>query len=118
MMGIVVLETCWANNKICNKNHLLHLVGILFPHATQIFKRQFKTPLILMGSFPRTQQEYHETKRKGGNWSEWKFYRTALILEYFFGCLWVNYVYVTLRVRSCSEAGEDRGHGKLSLFLT
>ena len=32
MMGIMVLETCWASNKICNKNHLLHLVGILFPH--------------------------------------------------------------------------------------
>jgi hypothetical protein len=32
MMGIMVLETCWANNKICNKNHLLHLVDILFPH--------------------------------------------------------------------------------------
>jgi len=32
MMGIVVPETCWASNKICNKNHLLHLVGILFPH--------------------------------------------------------------------------------------
>ena len=32
MMGIVVLETCWASNKICNKNHLLHLVGILFSH--------------------------------------------------------------------------------------
>jgi len=32
MMGIMVPETCWANNKICNKNHLLHLVGILFPH--------------------------------------------------------------------------------------
>ena len=31
MMGIVVPETCWASNKICNKNHLLHLVGILFP---------------------------------------------------------------------------------------
>ena len=31
MMGIMVLETCWASNKICNKNHLLHLVGILFP---------------------------------------------------------------------------------------
>jgi hypothetical protein len=31
MMGIVVAETCWASNKICNKNHLLHLVGILFP---------------------------------------------------------------------------------------
>jgi hypothetical protein len=31
MMGIVVPETCWSSNKICNKNHLLHLVGILFP---------------------------------------------------------------------------------------
>jgi hypothetical protein len=27
-----VPETCWASNNICNKNHLLHLVGILFPH--------------------------------------------------------------------------------------
>jgi hypothetical protein len=32
MLGIVVPETCWASNKICNKNHMLHLVGILFPH--------------------------------------------------------------------------------------
>ena len=32
MMGIMVPETCWASNKICDKNHLLHLVGILFPH--------------------------------------------------------------------------------------
>ena len=32
MMGIVLSETCWASNKICNKYHLLHLVGILFPH--------------------------------------------------------------------------------------
>jgi hypothetical protein len=32
MMGMVVPETCWASNKICNKNHMLHLVGILFPH--------------------------------------------------------------------------------------
>ena len=32
MMGIIVHETCWASNKICNKNHPLHLVGILFPH--------------------------------------------------------------------------------------
>jgi hypothetical protein len=31
MMGIKVPETCWASNNICNKNHLLHLVGILFP---------------------------------------------------------------------------------------
>ena len=32
MMGIMVPETCSASNTICNKNHLLHLVGILFPH--------------------------------------------------------------------------------------
>ena len=32
MMDIMVPETCWANNKSCNKNHVLHLVGILFPH--------------------------------------------------------------------------------------
>ena len=32
MMGIVLSETCWACNKICNKYHLLHLVGVLFPH--------------------------------------------------------------------------------------
>ena len=32
MMGIVLPETWWACNKICNKYHLLHLVGILFPH--------------------------------------------------------------------------------------
>jgi hypothetical protein len=28
----MVPETFWASNKICNKKHLLHLVGILFPH--------------------------------------------------------------------------------------
>ena len=32
MMVIMVPETCWASNKICNKYRLLHLVGILFPH--------------------------------------------------------------------------------------
>ena len=26
-----------ASNKICNKNHLLHLVGILFPHISILF---------------------------------------------------------------------------------
>jgi hypothetical protein len=34
-MGIVVHKTCWASNKICNRNNLLHLVGILFPQSTQ-----------------------------------------------------------------------------------
>jgi len=33
----VVPETCWASNKICNKNHLLHLVGVLFPHITCLY---------------------------------------------------------------------------------
>jgi hypothetical protein len=33
MMGIMVPETCWASNKICNKKHLFRLVGNLFPHS-------------------------------------------------------------------------------------
>jgi hypothetical protein len=37
MMGIMVPETCWASNKICNKKHLFHLVGILFPYITKLF---------------------------------------------------------------------------------
>ena len=37
MMGIMVPETCWASNKICNKYNLLHLVGILFPHMGFVF---------------------------------------------------------------------------------
>ena len=36
MMGIVLPETCWACNKVCNKYHLLHLVGILFPHNNDV----------------------------------------------------------------------------------
>jgi len=36
MMGIVMPETCWASNKICNKKPMLHLVGILFPHNWRI----------------------------------------------------------------------------------
>ena len=41
MMGIMVPETCWASNQICNKYHLLHLVGILVPHieVTDIFRQ-------------------------------------------------------------------------------
>jgi hypothetical protein len=37
MMGIIVPETCWANNKICNKESLLHLVGIFFPHIHLLY---------------------------------------------------------------------------------
>ena len=35
MMGIMVPEACWARIKISNKNHLLHLLGILFPLFTK-----------------------------------------------------------------------------------
>ena len=48
MMGIVVPETCWASNKICNKKHLLHLVGILFPHIND--DAQSKSHQIFMES--------------------------------------------------------------------
>ena len=37
MMGIMVPETCWASNKIYNKYHLLHLVGVLFPRIFVFF---------------------------------------------------------------------------------
>jgi hypothetical protein len=39
MISIVVTETCWASKKICNKNHLLQLVGILFPHKITIIMK-------------------------------------------------------------------------------
>ena len=49
MMGIMVPETCWASNKICNKNHLFHLVGILFPHiSTACFDRNH--PIVFSGN--------------------------------------------------------------------
>jgi len=38
MMGIMVPETCWSNNNICNKNRLLHLVGISFPQNINKFQ--------------------------------------------------------------------------------
>ena len=34
VLGIMVPETCWSSNKVCNKNHLLLLVDILFPHIS------------------------------------------------------------------------------------
>ena len=46
MMGIMVPETCWASNKICNKNHLLHLVGIYF-HILTTMHGQYHFKLML-----------------------------------------------------------------------
>ena len=43
MMGIVVPETCWASNKICSKNHLLHPAGILFPHIRLTICLQYRS---------------------------------------------------------------------------
>ena len=51
MMGIVVPETCWANNKICNIKPLLHLVGILFPHIN--YDARSKSHEIKIFSFER-----------------------------------------------------------------
>jgi len=43
MMGIMVPETCSASKTFCNKNHLLHLVGILFPLFIIIHFRRCKS---------------------------------------------------------------------------
>ena len=43
---IMVPETCWASNKISNKNHLLHIVGILFPHISTFVFRLFLFKLL------------------------------------------------------------------------
>ena len=52
MMGIMVPETCWASNKICYKNHLLHLVGILFPHINDdALSKPHQIQLFLSRSF-------------------------------------------------------------------
>jgi hypothetical protein len=59
MMGIMVPETCWASNKICNKKkHLLHLVGILFPHTKDDARskslQKYKWCLSTLGQNPYT----------------------------------------------------------------
>ena len=76
MMGIMVPETCWASNKICNKNRLLHPVGILFPHAIRMFLNT--TPFFY----------------KNVSWrydASFKIFRPTLILELYNGSLrWEN----------------------------
>jgi len=48
MIFIVDLVAC---SKICNKNHLLHLVGILFPHIyRQSSLRGWAKNLFLLGT--------------------------------------------------------------------
>ena len=65
MMGIMVPETCWESNKICNKNHLLHLVGILFPHihVVQVSLRvHFSTQTDFNQAFLKFVQAYNFAK--------------------------------------------------------
>ena len=59
MMGIMVTETCWANNRFCNKNNLLHLVGLLFPRMSlQVQPEQHGRPDT--SSVPLPLQKPHE----------------------------------------------------------
>ena len=62
MMDIVVPEICWARNKICNKNHLLHLVGILFPHINDDARSKLH-PLYLFMSLVDTISHLCGTKQ-------------------------------------------------------
>jgi len=48
MMDIVMPETCWASNEICNKKPLLHLVGILFPHINDDARSKSHQTVILV----------------------------------------------------------------------
>ena len=52
MMGIMVPETCWESNNICNKKHLLHLVGIYFHILTTMHgQNHFKLISFLFNIF-------------------------------------------------------------------
>ena len=52
MMDIMVPETCWTSSKICNKNHLLHLVGILFLHIKDDARSKSLQIYIMPNLFP------------------------------------------------------------------
>ena len=60
MMGIVVPETCWASNKIYNKNRLLHLVGILFPNINDDAWSESLQIDLLYSIWFANKRKYHE----------------------------------------------------------
>ena len=61
MMGIMVPETCWVSNKICNKKHPLHLVGILFPHINyDAGQNHFKSVRNISNSKNNSARYYHK----------------------------------------------------------
>ena len=98
MMGIMLPETCWASNKICNKNHLLHLVGILFPQTSKVIPKShrylvsrlrnvgLKTPILILLEtkynwvFTVDSQKYLQRTCDHGNWMLhwWAFLRAAV----------------------------------------
>ena len=64
MMGIMVTKTCWTSNNICNKNHLLHLVGILFPHINDDARSRPHQMLQNVGIYLPIDTTYHPTRLK------------------------------------------------------
>ena len=48
MMGIMVPKTCWASNKICNKNHLLHHVIKSSSRGNNDDLRNFRSSLYII----------------------------------------------------------------------
>ena len=59
MMSIMLPETCWAGSTICNEKHLLHLVGILFPHIVLIelcVKIMVSCPRMILKAFKNLQK--------------------------------------------------------------
>jgi len=75
MMGIMVRETCWASKKICNKNHLLHLVGILFPHINDDARSkpyQIAKTLLLLKNWANKTATYNVQCNKQVGGYKWK----------------------------------------------
>ena len=74
-------ETCLASNKICNKYHLLHLVGILFPLIMCICSLRYPTcnahepyrhllPALLYNIFPHYLISGTIFEKKNSYWTQ------------------------------------------------
>jgi hypothetical protein len=82
--GLLVLEICWASNKICNKNHLLHLVDILFPHINDDARSKSLQMKILLSMFRKfTELRSSMPKLKHGTTDDpTKFYKCQFCADY------------------------------------
>ena len=123
MMGIMVPETCWASNKSCNKYHLLHLVGILFPHKyrtlTEFITVKFHVKLSTCSSLVtctriwRSQQThcrnicYNSAERHDGNaMQQYRNIVTDWICSYWKGNV-QYYLFFDLRITDRKIPEED-----------